>query len=113
MRITSFGFKYGGPNADARNLVLDVRPLFQRNPYRRRDLRYKRGDDPEVIADILRTPGFAASYAKLKARVAKASPAVERVWLGCTGGHHRSVMLANRLGAELGVAVDHRDYERR
>jgi len=35
------------------------------------------------------------------------------VYLGCTGGHHRSVYLADRLAKELGVSVEHRDYDKR
>lgn len=107
--ITSFGYHYGAPDTYPGHplLVIDVRLHFNRNPHRDRTLRHLRGDDPRIEADILKTPGFEASYAALKARVA-AHPGP--VWLGCTGGRHRSVYLACRLGRELGVPVQHRDY---
>ncbi len=108
--IVSFGFKYGPPSeADGR--IFDVRRWFNRNPYRLRKLRYLRGTDPAVQEDIKQTPGFAESYEKLFEAV-KNSPE-ETVFLGCTGGHHRSVFLAEQISKALGISVLHRDIDKR
>ncbi len=104
-KLISFGFKYGKPER-----FVDIRKLFPRNPYHNKVLRPLRGDDPKVIADILKTPNFEESYATF-VNLVKNIPGV--VYIGCTGGHHRSVYLANRLGAELGILVEHRDYNKR
>ena len=108
--IASFGYRHEGPPRLPENvpaLVIDVRPLFMRNPYHDKRLRRLRGDHPSVQADILKTPGFDESYAKLKAIV---SSWPGEVYLGCSGGHHRSVYLAGRLGQELDCAVVHLHY---
>lgn len=106
-RVVSFGYKHGEtPEETGGDLVIDVRQLFKRNPYRRHDLRYLRGTDPAVAEDIEKTPGFAQSFETLARLVSNAKGTV---YLGCTGGHHRSVYLAERVGKLLGVPVSHRD----
>jgi RNase adapter protein RapZ len=110
--IVSFGFKYGDPPAPAGlsgGKVVDVRTVFQKNPYRIKALRNLRGTDEAVARDIEKTPGFAASFAHL-AETAQATPGT--LYLGCTGGHHRSVYLAERIGTLLGIPVTHRDIGR-
>jgi UPF0042 nucleotide-binding protein len=109
--ISSFGFKYGGPNVVAGVKVLDVRRYLQRNPYRRKKLRELRGIDPQVAQDIEQTPGFAESFKKLLNVILTATEPV--IWLGCTGGHHRSVYLADRIGNLLNARVVHRDINKR
>ena len=109
--ITSFGFRHGGrPSLPASALVVDIRPLFRRNPYHNKQLRGLRGDDPAVQAYLWKSPGIQANYARLKVRVS-AWPG--EVYLGCTGGHHRSVFLADRLGTELQCPVRHLHYHSR
>jgi UPF0042 nucleotide-binding protein len=109
-KIVSFGFKHEGePDREPGVLVLDVRQLF-RNPFHDRKLRNKRGTDPEVQADVMKTPDFRARYNHLKEQVE--TPGTVIVYIGCTGGHHRSVFLAERLGRELGVPVEHRDIDK-
>lgn len=111
-KIISFGFRHegGGPNTGIPGvIVVDIRQMF-RNPYHDRRLRKKRGTDPEVQKDILKTPNFHAKYAHLKEQVTV--PGTEVAYIGCTGGHHRSVFLAEKLGRELGVPVEHRDYDK-
>lgn len=110
-QIISFGFRHEGcgPNVVAGVVVVDVRRMF-RNPYHDRKLRYKRGTDPEVQADVMKTPDFRAKYAHVKNQIT--APGVEVAYIGCSGGHHRSVFLAERLGQELGVPVLHRDIDR-
>jgi UPF0042 nucleotide-binding protein len=105
-KLISFGFRHGkAPDCP----LVDVRPLFGRNPYHDKKLRKLRGDHPDVIIDIHKTPFFEANYEKLKKRVLKFDGVVG---IGCTGGHHRSVYLANRLAKELGIEVEHRDYDK-
>lgn len=107
-KIISFGFRHegGGPNVTPGVVVIDVRKKF-RNPYHDKKLRAGRGTDPDVQADIRKTPDFRAKYQHLKDEVTV--PGIEIAYIGCTGGHHRSVYLAELLGKELGVDVEHRD----
>lgn len=107
--LVSFGFKNGAPKVDGA-LVLDVRKYLKKNPYHNKALRPLRGTDREVQIDIEQTPGFEESYKQLKFLV-ESYPGP--VFLGCTGGHHRSVYMAVRLGAELGLDVTHRDKDAR
>ena len=123
--IKSFGFRHGlsindkiafSPDASKirqpyyvldEALVVDVRKILPKNPYHNKKLRKLRGDDPEVIAELEYTPGIHQAYHELRNIVERhAGP----VYVGCTGGHHRSVYIANRLGADLGIAVEHLNY---
>ena len=110
-KIVSFGFKHPEPPDQTAPgvVVVDVRSLF-RNPHRDRSLRYKLGTDPAVQAEIQKTPEFGAKYRYVQAQVT--APGTEVAYIGCTGGHHRSVYLAERLAKELGVSVEHRDIEK-
>ena len=108
--IVSFGLKYYENPSMAGILVIDVRKSFDRNPYRDKTLRYMRGTDLAVQKDILKTPNFDKSYKVLKQKVESFDGVV---YLGCTGGHHRSVYLAQRLSEELNIPVHHRDFNRK
>jgi len=108
-KIISFGFKHDTPSAGNGVVIVDIRPLF-RNPYRDKHLRYKRGTDLEVQQDVMKTPDFHAKYAHLRQQATV--PGTEVVCIGCHGGRHRSVFLAERLGRELGVLVEHRDIDK-
>ena len=110
-KIVSFGFMYSDqPDPTVPGVVVvDVRTLL-RNPHRDRKLRYLRGTDPAVQAEIERSPEFAAKYRYVRAQVT--APGTDVAYIGCFGGRHRSVFLAERLGRELGVPVEHRDIER-
>lgn len=106
--IASFGFNKGVPE-DAgigeAALIIDVRREgFTRNPFANKALRHLRGTDDAIQADIQRTPGFDYYYRLLYAKVSAHAGAV---YLGCTGGHHRSVYLAERLAKELDIPVVH------
>lgn len=106
LRITtlSFGFKYGIP-LDA-DFVVDVR--FLPNPYWIPELRDHTGTEAEVSEYVLQQPGatdFISSYAAL---IASAAGGFERegkryvtVAVGCTGGKHRSVAIAEALSVAL------------
>ncbi len=118
VRLVSFGFKHGLPK-DA-DLVFDVR--FLPNPYYVDDLRLLTGDDPAVDAYVMRFPLAQETLTRLQSLLGFLMPQFQQegkpqvtVAMGCTGGQHRSVVFANRLGAylqhDLGlvVAVEHRD----
>ncbi len=115
--VESFGFKRGMP-VDA-DLVFDVRCLP--NPYWKPDLRDYSGLDQPVVdylsaqADVEDMYQDIFTYlTKWLPRFAASNRAYVTVAIGCTGGHHRSVYLANRLGEALkpilkNVQVRHRD----
>lgn len=115
-RIVSFGFKFGLP-VDA-DLVFDLRYLP--NPHFVRTLRPKTGLDPEVAAFVLEADATVELLADVAALLGKLLPRYERegkayltIALGCTGGRHRSVAVAEALAARLRpgaeVRVEHRD----
>lgn len=120
LQIMSFGFKYGLP-LDA-DLVWDVR--FLKNPFYDSKLKNLTGLDKEVYDYVMNTDGaeeFYQSYIKLLAMTipkyiteGKTSLVVA---IGCTGGQHRSVAFAERIGQALDkdykVRVLHRDIELR
>lgn len=119
LRLVSFGFKYGIPvHAD---LVFDLR--FLPNPHFVEELRPKTGMDPEVSAYVMEAPETRELLRHLRPLLDYALPqyasegkAYLTVALGCTGGRHRSVAMAENLGRELGdsheVTVSHRDVRR-
>jgi UPF0042 nucleotide-binding protein len=119
LRLVSFGFKYGIPvHAD---LVFDLR--FLPNPHFVEELRPKTGMDPEVSAYVMEAPETRELLRHLRPLLDYALPQYARegkayltVALGCTGGRHRSVAMAENLGRELGdsheVTVSHRDVRR-
>jgi UPF0042 nucleotide-binding protein len=116
--VTSFGFKYGIPN-DA-DLVFDVR--FLPNPYYIDGLRAKTGNDKEVQDFVMGYPESGEFLDKLTDMVEFLIPNYVKegkyrlvIAIGCTGGKHRSVTLANALYERLkdkgsyGIKLDHRD----
>jgi UPF0042 nucleotide-binding protein len=116
--VTSFGFKYGIPN-DA-DLVFDVR--FLPNPYYIDGLRAKTGNDKEVQEFVMSYPEAGEFLDKLTDMVEFLIPNYVKegkyrlvIAIGCTGGKHRSVTLANALYERLkdkgnyGIKLDHRD----
>ena len=119
--VLSFGFKYGIP-ADA-DLVFDVR--FLPNPYYIDDLRPKSGNDREVREYVMNNGKAQTFLAKLKDMVEFLIPNYVQegktqlvIAIGCTGGKHRSVTLANELFEALsknenyGIRIEHRDIEK-
>lgn len=114
--VTSFSYRHGLPrHAD---LVFDVR--FLANPHYVDDLRPLTGRDAQVGAYIEKDPLFTPFFERLASLLADLLPAYERegkhyltLALGCTGGRHRSVFVAERLAALLSdqhrVQLEHRD----
>lgn len=115
--IQSFGFKRGVP-VDA-DLVFDVRCLP--NPYWKPDLRPFCGKDQPIRDYLDAEPDVQEMYQdiyqflhKWLPRYAAGERSYMSIGIGCTGGHHRSVYIAERLVQELGsnfsnLLIRHRD----
>lgn len=119
--VLSFGFKYGIPS-DA-DLVFDVR--FLPNPYYIDELKEKTGNESEIQEYVM---GFEAAHEFLKKLEDMIKFLIPNyimegknqlvIAIGCTGGKHRSVTLANKLyerlssDSEYGLKVEHRDIQK-
>ncbi|MCT1866112.1 RNase adapter RapZ [Dermabacter sp. p3-SID358] len=120
VNVMSFGFKYGIPIES--DYVADVR--FLPNPYWVPELREKRGVDKEVADYVLEQANaqeFIARYVDMLIPVLRGyreeNKQFAAVAIGCTGGKHRSVAIAEIVGDELRklgypVRVRHRDLGR-
>jgi UPF0042 nucleotide-binding protein len=118
--VVSFGFKHGSP-LDA-DLVFDVR--FLQNPFYVAELRLHSGLDEDVQHYIDTDERTSVLLQKLSDLVEWTIPhysdegkAYLTIAIGCTGGRHRSVYIAERLGAHLRDAgvrtiIDHRDVNK-
>jgi UPF0042 nucleotide-binding protein len=121
VHVTSFGYKNGvPPGAD---LVIDVR--FMENPFYIPELRRKTGRDAEVRDFVLRHPATQEFLSHLMPFLRFVLPRYEDekkarlgIAFGCTGGWHRSVVIADEIAKRLKdfwpgeITVDHRDVER-
>jgi RNase adapter protein RapZ len=119
--VQSFSYKRGLPRGV--DMVFDCR--FLANPFWEPDLRAKDGRDPEIASFIEADPRFAEFFEKLKDLLFLLLPAHISegkahlaIGFGCTGGQHRSVAVAEKLGnvlAEAGwpVSKRHRELERK
>lgn len=116
--ILSFGFKYGIPTDS--DLVFDVR--FLPNPYYVEGLRAKTGNDKEIQDYVLQFEEAHVFLNKLEDMLSFLIPNYIAegknqlvISIGCTGGKHRSVTLANELykclskRTEYGIKIEHRD----
>ncbi|WP_017726318.1 RNase adapter RapZ [Halalkalibacterium ligniniphilum] len=119
VNMMSFGFKYGIP-IDA-DLVFDVR--FLPNPHYIDHMRPKTGLDEEVSSYVLKWTETQQFIQKLTELLAFMLPQYKRegksqvvIGIGCTGGKHRSVTLAEHFGKvfadEFDMHVSHRDIEK-
>ncbi len=116
IRIISFGFKYGlPPDAD---LVFDVR--FLPNPHYVEHLKPLTGEDDQVKEYVWRWPETVKYFEMVRDLLQYSIPFYVKegktslvITIGCTGGKHRSVALAEELGRVLGsrfnLVVEHRD----
>ncbi len=119
--VLSFGFKFGIPS-DA-DLVFDVR--FLPNPYYEEELRSQTGNDAPV-QEFVKQGGTAEEFLeKLYGMIEFLLPYYVQegknqlvIAVGCTGGKHRSVTIANLLyerlsgNKSIGLKIDHRDIEK-
>ena len=119
--FVTFGFKHGSPR-DA-DLTFDVR--FLPNPHYEAELRELTGLDEEVVDYVRKSDGVADFYDRLTPLLDYLLPAYERegkshltIGIGCTGGRHRSVVIAEHLarvyedrGDQL-IDVVHRDIDK-
>lgn len=118
--IVSFGYKHGLP-VDA-DLVWDVR--FMTNPNYIQHLRHKTGRDAAVKRFVLGTPQSERFGDMFFGLVGESLPYYVQegksyltIAIGCTGGHHRSVVMSEALAGYLSkrgykVRVSHRDIEK-
>jgi UPF0042 nucleotide-binding protein len=120
-RLVSFGFKFGAP-VDA-DLVFDVR--FLANPYFVPAMKHRPGTDADVASFVLDTEEARAFIEHVDALLGFSIPLYARegkayltIAIGCTGGRHRSVAVAESLSKLLAkhgvqnVSVIHRDVAR-
>jgi UPF0042 nucleotide-binding protein len=109
VEFVSFGYKHGVPR-DA-DLLLDVR--FLRNPHYVPELRPLTGLDAPVAEYVVAAPGFAEFQERLEGLLDFLLPAYADegktsvvVGIGCTGGRHRSVTIAERLARRYSRTMD-------
>lgn len=115
VRVVSFGFKYGAP-ADA-DLVFDVR--FLKNPYFVRELKRVPGTDERVRDFVMNLPETPELLEKTLGLLEYVVPKYERegksyltIAIGCTGGMHRSVVLAEHIAHALDGLLHERGSQR-
>jgi UPF0042 nucleotide-binding protein len=120
VELISFGFRYGVP-LDA-NLVMDVR--FLPNPHFVPELRPHSGLEPKVRDFVCNQPQTMEFISRFQSLLEFLLPSYRRegksyltIAIGCTGGRHRSVALAELLAQWLGstnydVRISHRDLEK-
>lgn len=119
--VLSFGFKYGIPGDS--DLVFDVR--FLPNPYYVEGLRALNGNDEPVKNFVMQSKAAHEFADKLEDMLRFLIPHYIAegkyqlvISIGCTGGKHRSVTLANELyqrlcgNSECGIRIEHRDIEK-
>jgi RNase adapter protein RapZ len=122
LTFMSFGFKHGPPRGE--DLAFDVR--FLANPHYEADLRELTGHDERVVEYIARDGRLEELYVRLHAlldfllvQYVTEGKSHLVIAIGCTGGRHRSVAIAQHLAErysdhdELDVAVAHRDIDDR
>jgi UPF0042 nucleotide-binding protein len=119
--VESFSYKRGLPRGV--DMVFDVR--FLANPHWNPDLRNLDGRDPAVAAYVAADPRFEDFFTRIRDLTSSLLPAyIEEgktylsIGLGCTGGQHRSVAVAEKLAKALAdqgwqVSTRHRELERR
>ena len=121
VNVVSFGFKHG-IQVDS-DLVFDVR--FMPNPYYEEALRPKTGNDVEVQNYVMDSEASVEFVDKLTSMIKFLIPNYIAegknqlvIGIGCTGGHHRSVTVANKLfdalkeDGSVSVKICHRDIKK-
>jgi UPF0042 nucleotide-binding protein len=120
VQIVSFGHKFGSPRD--LDLLFDVRHLP--NPYFEKTLKEKTGDDAKIVKYLDGFEEVRETVSRFEGLLEYLLPFYQRegksylnIGIGCTGGRHRSVMVANRLRdllkkAKFDVSVVHRDMQK-
>ena len=109
-KIVSFGYKHPLPPLQLSGYaVVDIRHMFE-NPHKIPRLRGLNGKDQDVKNHIIAGKDFVAMYMHVLQRIT--APGIHTAYIGCVGGKHRSVFLAEELAAELKIAVEHRDLNK-
>ena len=120
VEVVSFGHKYGSPRS--LDLMFDVRHLP--NPYFQKELKHFSGEDPKIVKYLLDKPEvnetirrFVDLLLYLVPRYQSEGKSYLTIGVGCTGGRHRSVMVANSIRAALkendfDASVTHRDMQK-
>jgi UPF0042 nucleotide-binding protein len=120
LQVMSFGFRHGIPREA--DIIWDVR--FLPNPHFIPELRPLSGLDEPVKKNVLTHPMTVSLLQRLSPLLIECLPAYERegksyltIAIGCTGGHHRSVAVAEAIKERLSLAgwsphVHHRDLEK-
>ncbi len=120
VEVVSFGHKYGQPRS--LDLLFDVRHLP--NPYFQDELKHLTGNDPDIVAYLLKQPEVKETLDRFRDLLLYLLPRYKRegksyltIGIGCTGGRHRSVMIANSLRKVLksegfNASVTHRDVKK-
>jgi len=120
VEVVSFGHKFGSPRG--LDLLFDVRHLP--NPYFQKELKHLTGDDIEIVNYLMEQPEVSETISRFTDLLLYLLPRYQRegksyltVGIGCTGGRHRSVMVANSLRQALkengfDTTVSHRDMQK-
>jgi len=120
VEVVSFGHKYGNPRG--LDLLFDVRHLP--NPYFQKELKHLAGEDPEIIKFLTAKPEVGETIDRFTDLLLYLLPRYQgegksylTIGIGCTGGRHRSVMVANSLRRVLkekgfDASVTHRDIQK-
>ena len=120
VEVLSFGHKYGTPRAV--DLLFDVRHLP--NPYFNKDLKHLSGEDKKIVSYLQEQDEVGETIGKIDDLLQYLLPRYQRegksyvtIGVGCTGGRHRSVMVANSIKdalkkAKFDAFVTHRDMNK-
>ncbi|HEX6279188.1 MAG TPA: RNase adapter RapZ [Pyrinomonadaceae bacterium] len=120
VQVVSFGHKYGNPRD--LDLMFDVRHLP--NPYFDRKLKHLTGEDSKIVAYLNEHPEVAETVRRFVDLLRYLLPFYKKegksylaIGVGCTGGKHRSVMVANEIAKAIksegyDVSVNHRDMQK-
>jgi UPF0042 nucleotide-binding protein len=120
VQVVSFGHKYGNPRD--LDLMFDVRHLP--NPYFDKNLKHLSGEDRKIVSFLKKFPEVGETVERFTDLLAYLLPFYQAegksyltIGIGCTGGRHRSVMVANSIAGELkrrghNISVAHRDMQK-
>jgi UPF0042 nucleotide-binding protein len=120
VEVVSFGHKYGTPRG--LDLMFDVRHLP--NPYFQKELKHLHGENKEIIDYLNAQPEVGETIYRFNSLLEYLLPKYQRegksyltIGIGCTGGRHRSVMVANSVrdalaGEGFDASVTHRDLQK-